>query len=317
MTQTRHPSVDRLLAAIRKSGEFPAMAKTVGLISSLTSSEATSSGALADTILQDYGLTQKVLRLVNTVAYAQYNEITTITRAVLLMGFERIRAIATGLLLFEHLQKQARTGPLVDTLNMSFFSAVLGRNIADNSGFADTEEAFICALFHRLGRLLVAFYLPEDYEVIQSAEDGKQDLRAREVLGLTFQEMGVAVADELGLPQKLSDSMVRVPGSESRRVLSPGERLGCVATLANDITDVLKVKLETIYRALGVGKTRVFFLLKDPSTSVAWFRFGFGQSAGEMKPWFEIPIRGAEDLFSLSFTHQKSGEKAGRASGRR
>jgi len=60
MTQNRHPSVDRLLAAIRKSGEFPAMAKTVGLISSLTSSEATSSGALADTILQHYGLTQKV-----------------------------------------------------------------------------------------------------------------------------------------------------------------------------------------------------------------------------------------------------------------
>jgi sugar/nucleoside kinase (ribokinase family)/HD-like signal output (HDOD) protein len=435
MTQNRHPSVDRLLAAIRKSGEFPAMAKTVGLISSLTSSEATSSGALADTILQDYGLTQKVLRLVNTVAYAQYDEITTVTRAVLLMGFERIRAIATGLLLFEHLQKQARTESLVNTLNMSFFSAVLGRNIADNSGFADTEEAFICALFHRLGRLLVAFYLPEDYEVIQSAEDGKQDLKAREVLGLTFQEMGVAVADELGLPQKLSDSMVRVPGSESRRVLSPGERLGCVATLANDITDVLsapddprkkcaeidrllasygsqititwkvddliaksvkelkesstafklelpgsrfmwgigewsvaslvspgasaagladassagalvpeigsdesgtpakelpetiltkglheitsllvsdytlddvlKVTLETIYRALGVGKTRVFFLLKDPSTSVARFRFGFGQSTGEMKPWFEIPISGAEDLFSLSFTHQK------------
>src|SRR5665647_3256442 len=82
MTQNRHPSVDRLLAAIRKSGEFPAMAKTVGLISSLTSSEATSSGALADTILQDYGLTQKVLRLVNTVAYAQYDEITTVTRAV-------------------------------------------------------------------------------------------------------------------------------------------------------------------------------------------------------------------------------------------
>lgn len=125
MTQNRHPSVDRLLAAIRKSGEFPAMAKTVGLISSLTSSEATSSGALADTILQDYGLTQKVLRLVNTVAYAQYDEITTITRAVLLISFERIRAIATGLLLFEHLQKQARTEPLVDTLNMSFFSAVL------------------------------------------------------------------------------------------------------------------------------------------------------------------------------------------------
>jgi hypothetical protein len=71
------------------------------------------------------------------------------------------------------------------------------------------------------------------------------------------------------------------------------------------VDDVLKVALETIYRALGVGKTRVFFLLKDPSTSVARFRFGFGQSPSEMKSWFEIPIRGTEDLFSLSFTHQR------------
>jgi eukaryotic-like serine/threonine-protein kinase len=430
-------SVARLLAAIRKSGEFPAMAKTVGLISSLTSSEATSSGSLADTILQDYGLTQKVLRLVNTVAFAQYDEVTTITRAVLLMGFERIRSVATSLILFEHLQKQARTGPLVDALNMSFYSAILGRNIADNSGVADTEEAFICALFHRLGRLLVAFYLPEDYEAIRSVEENQQDAKAREVLGLTFQEMGMAVAAELGLPEKLSDSMIRVPGSDSRRTLTPNERLGCLATLSNDITDVLavpndpgkkkaeidrllgsykgqitlsgkvkvedliakslkelkessstfkldlpgsrfvsgigewrvativsagataaglaaassagalvsaegageaespaaelpetiltkglheitsllvgeytlddvlKVALETIYRALGPGRTRVFFLLKDPSAAVARFRFGFGHTTAEMRPWFEVPIRGAEDLISLSFTQQK------------
>ena len=155
----KHQSVERLLAAIRKSGEFPAMAKTVGPISSLTSSEATSSGPLADPILQDYGLTQKVLRPVNPVSFAQYDEVTTLTRAALLMGFERSRSIATSLVLFEHLQKQARTGPRVDALNMSFHSAILGRSIADNSGCADTEGAFICALFHRLGRLLVGFYL--------------------------------------------------------------------------------------------------------------------------------------------------------------
>jgi eukaryotic-like serine/threonine-protein kinase len=435
MDQTKHPSVVRLLAAIRKSGEFPAMAKTVGLIGSLTASEATSSGALADTVLQDYGLTQKVLRLVNTVGYAQYDEVTTITRAVLLMGFERIRSVATSLILFEHLQKQARTGVLADALNMSFYSAILGRNIAESSGATDAEEAFICTLFHRLGRLLVAFYLPADYEAIQAATEGSDDQKARAVLGLTFQETGIAIAAELSLPQKVTDSMVRVPGVEATRSAGPAERLGCLATLANDITDilavpddprkkraeidrlvgsyggaiplsikvddliakslkelkessstfkldlpgsrfmsgigewrvaslvspgasaagladassagalvselteeeaaesggelpetiltkglheitsllvgdytlddVLKVVLETIYRALGVGRTRVFFLLKDPANPVARFRFGFGQVASEMKPWFEVPIRGAEDLISLAFTDQK------------
>lgn len=370
----------------------------------------------------------------NTVAYSQYDEVTTITRAVLLMGFERIRSVATSLILFEHLQKQARIGSLADALNMSFYSAILGRNIASTSGAGDTEEAFICALFHRLGRLLVAFYLPEDYDAIQSETEGTDDQRARQVLGLTFQELGIAIAGELSLPQKVMDSMVRVPGAEASRSPAPAERLGCVATLANDITDVLavpddprkkraeidrligsykaqinlsvkvddliakslkelkessstfkldlpgsrfmsgigewrvaslvspgasaagladassagalvaelsgesgevacelpetiltkglheitsllvaeytlddvlKVVLETIYRALGVGRTRVFFLLKDPANPVARFRFGFGQTASELKGWFEVPIRGAEDLISLSLTHQK------------
>ncbi|HEY3381768.1 MAG TPA: HDOD domain-containing protein [Vicinamibacterales bacterium] len=436
MDQPPPPAVERLLAAIRKSGDFPAMARSIGLISTLTASEATSSGLLADTILQDYGLTQKVLRLVNTAAFAQYDEVTTITRAVLLMGFDRVRSVATGLMLFEHLAKHARTANLADVMNMSFYSAVLSRNIAEDSGFADGEEAFISALFHKLGRILVAFYLPKEFAEIQAGEAGKEPATIRSVLGLSYEAMGIAVAQGLNLPAKLTESMVRVPGDASSRVLSPGERLGCLATLANDITevlaadadphfkqaeierlvgsyakvvkigkkmgdliarsvkelkessstfklelpgsrfiagfgemraksvvsaagraagfaeassagalvpdesedpsglvagpmqpetiltkglheitsllvaeytldDVLRVVLETIYRALGVERTRVYFLLKDPSLSVARFRFGFGQSATEMKGWFEIPISGSEDLFSLALTEQK------------
>ena len=76
---------------------------------------------------------------------------TTISRAVLLLGFERVRSVATGLILFEHLQAQAKTADLVDTLNMSFYSAILGRTIADGTGFADPEEAFISALFPQPG----------------------------------------------------------------------------------------------------------------------------------------------------------------------
>jgi hypothetical protein len=106
--EERPASVARLLRAIHYGGDFPAMAQTVDVINSMTSSESTSSEALAETILQDFGLTQKLLRHVNTLAYNQYGEVTTITRAVLLMGFDRIRTLATTLILFEHFPKQAR-----------------------------------------------------------------------------------------------------------------------------------------------------------------------------------------------------------------
>jgi len=71
------------------------------------------------------------------------------------------------------------------------------------------------------------------------------------------------------------------------------------------LDDILRVILETIYRALGVGRTRAFFLLKDPSATVARFRFGFGQSAPEMRAWTAVPLSGVDDVFSLVMRQYK------------
>ena len=71
------------------------------------------------------------------------------------------------------------------------------------------------------------------------------------------------------------------------------------------LDDVLRVILETIYRALGVGRTRAFFLLKDPSAAIARFRFGLGQSAADMRAWVEIPLSGVDDLFTLAMRQHK------------
>jgi HD-like signal output (HDOD) protein len=422
--------VQRLHDAINQHGEFPGMAKTLESISLLTASEGTSSVALADAILQDYGLTQKVLRMVNTVAYAQREPVTTVTRAVVLMGFERIRDVASGLLILEHLQKQARTAPLIDALGLSFFSASLARNLALDAGGFHAEEAFIAGLFHRLGKLLLAFYLPKDYERISWVEPAAQDAKAREVFGMTFSGLGTAIAQELNLPQNLIDVMQRITATDSRRLLTSSERLACLATLANDLSEVLasgyraprkratadrlldaygpefaiksslddlvaqtledfgdattgfgphvteaaflkrivewhvttvvadgtvassqtaspedevppepttvdlgtsaeavltrglveltnllgtdfelrsllEMMLETIYRGLGPGHVRVFLLLLDPAAGVARFRVGFGQAPGDAATWAEVPIKGSEDLFSLSLTQQK------------
>jgi HD-like signal output (HDOD) protein len=414
-------SVIRLLEAIQKSGEFPTMAYTVDVISSMTSSESTSSGALAEIILQDFGLTQKLLRLVNTLAYTQYGEVTTISRAVLLMGFDRVRSMATSLILFEHFRKQAGSTGLLNVLNKAFYGAVIGRTIAHDTGFVDGEEAFISTLFHRLGWILVAFYLPDEYAAIEAAPENDRDRVVTEVLGLSFDAIGTTVAGELKISPHLRESMMRVPRHDLNRVMSPCERLSCLAALSNSMVDVLttssdsntkrqeveqlmmsygrqikvpdnidtlisrtvrevkgsastfklkvvntplaaslaawglsekgvvgtqesesgaledesgengaahreapetvltkglhevtallmgdyafddvlRVVMETIYRALGVGHSEVLFLLKDPAAPVVRYRFGFGQKPDEAALWAEVHISGT-DLISQS-----------------
>src|SRR6185503_515726 len=177
---TTSPAVELILARLRESGDFPAMAKTVGSVSALTASEDTSISALAD----------KLLRLVNTLAYAQHGQVTTVSRAVLLMGFDRVRSVALGLMIFERLQASAKTPALVDALNMSFYSAILGRSIADETRIADKEETFITALFHNLGRTLVALYLPAEAKAIR-AEGEPQDAAVLRVLGMSYSSIGV------------------------------------------------------------------------------------------------------------------------------
>jgi HD-like signal output (HDOD) protein len=427
---TSSPAVELILARLRESGDFPAMAKTVGSVSALTSSEDTSISALADTVLQDYGLAQKLLRLVNTVAYAQHGQVTTVSRAVLLMGFDRVRTVATGLMLFEHLQAQAKSPALLDALNMSFYSAILGKSIAEQTGFADKEEAFISALFHNLGRTLVALYLPAEVKQIQADEGANPDAAVTRVLGMSYSSIGLGVAKAMNLPERLQQSLTRVTGSQVHPSMTEEEQLGCVATLSNGIADalathggarsrkqtidrllksygghfasldgrveqlivdaekelhehaktfrlnletsafasglsdwraetnagalgqvanvtesgglvesthadlsqaeepatvltqglhevttllvteftlddVLRVILETIYRALGVGRTRAFFLLKDPAAPRARFKFGMGQSAADMRTWMEVPLRGANDIFGLAMQQSR------------
>jgi len=71
------------------------------------------------------------------------------------------------------------------------------------------------------------------------------------------------------------------------------------------LDDVLRVILETIYRALGVSRTRAFFLLRDASLPKARFRFGMGQTPADLRTWMEVPLKGTQDLFVLALNQAR------------
>ena len=59
------------------------------------------------------------------------------------------------------------------------------------------------------------------------------------MFGSSFTAIGMGVAEALNLPQNLIDIMRRITATDSRRLLTLSERLAALATLANDITEVL------------------------------------------------------------------------------
>lgn len=243
MPTQKEETLSRLLSEIRHSPDFPAMTGTISLINKFKTAEISSVSEFANIILKDYALTSRLLKIVNSVGYSQFGEVTTISRAIVLLGFENIKNLALTLMLFEQFQKRDSGSGLMDTLMQSYYSGILAQNIAGETlNFADREEAFICSMLHAFGKIMVAFYLPaklDDIKICMNERKESEGAAAITVLGVSYEEIGMTVAKEWNLPKKIILSMHNLRGSEITKNPNEQERLNSIATLSNDIAFIL------------------------------------------------------------------------------
>jgi serine/threonine protein kinase len=240
----RQATIDFLLRRMRHKSDFPALSESVSAINKIANSETESIEKLSNTILKDFALTNKILRLVNSAYFrpAGGGSISTVSRAVIVLGFEAVRNIAITVLLFEHLNNKSNAQQLKEDFLRANLAGVLAKDISAVAKMRDLEQAFICALFHSLGRLLAQYYFPEESEEIRKIAEQKQcpeENAARQVLGLSFSELGIAIARQWGFPPLIVNSMRRLPSGQVAAPSQPEERLQVLSGLANELCDVI------------------------------------------------------------------------------
>lgn len=242
------PVLDFLLRRMRHKSDFPALSDAIGRIQRLTQSEHESVANLSNEILKDVALTQKLLRLVNTAQYRHTagGGIGTVSRAVTLIGFAGIRNLALSLVLLERMENKGHARRLREDYLRSLMAASLARELCTNP--REAEEAFLGALFHHLGRSLTEFYFPEEAEAVRRlvspAEDGQpaigEEAASAQVLGMSYEALGLGVARQWGLPASLQRAMHRPAGEAPQRLLAdPTERQRWIARASNDMADLI------------------------------------------------------------------------------
>jgi serine/threonine protein kinase len=266
------PVLDFLLRRMRHKSDFPALSDAIGRIQRLTQSEHESLANLSNEILKDVALTQKLLRLVNTAAYRYTGGggISTVSRAVALIGFAGIRNLALSLVLLERMENKGHAQRLREDFLRSLMAASLARELCLNP--RDAEEAFLGAMFHHLGRTLTEFYFPEEAEAVRrlaSPADDQPGLSeaaaSTQVLGMSYEGLGLGVARQWGLPESLQRAMRRPIGEAPAKLIEDGaERQRWLARAANDMADLilntpperaharLKAMAQRHARALGI-----------------------------------------------------------------
>lgn len=229
-----------LLERFRHEQDFPALSESVVTINRIVSSEWESIASLSNAILKDFALTNKLLRLVNSAAYIHYGggNISTVSRAVAILGFDGVKSIALTLILLDHLQSRNDAAHLKNEFLHALFSGALAREVSERTFARCAEEAFVCAMFHHLGRLLAMLYLPEEEEQIRRlvADQGlDEEAAARQVLGLSLFELGSAVARDWRFPEQIVHSMEILPPGPMQLPEANQDKLRMLAVFADEL----------------------------------------------------------------------------------
>ena len=239
---TAQSTIEFLMRRMQHKSDFPALSDSVSAINRLTSSDKESINKLSNTILKDYGLTNKIMRLVNSAFYRQSGagNISTISRAVIVLGFDAVRNIAITVLLFEHLQDKANARELKEAFLRANLAGTLARDASKKFMAREAEEGFICALFHSLGRLLAQYYFPEEVAEVRKVmvkQNCTEDLATTRVLGLNYSDLGIGIAKYWGFPAQIVTCMRPLDKGPVAAPTNPTEKLRMLAGFANELCD--------------------------------------------------------------------------------
>ena len=245
-------TLEFLLRRMRHRSDFPAMADSVARIQRMTQSDNESLTTLSNEILKDVALTNKLLRLVNTVqfSHAGGGHISTVSRAVALVGFGGIRNLALSLVLLERMENKHHAQRLKEEFLRALMAGSLARELCLVP--RENEESFLATMFQGLGRLLAEFYLPEEAQQVrrvvrpergmgeQAAPPMSEAAASAQVLGLSYESLGLGVARQWGFPDSLQRSMQRPDGDAPARLVEHStDRMRWLGRASNDVADVI------------------------------------------------------------------------------
>ncbi len=206
---------DRLLQKIGAETDLPALGSSVSRVVQMASSDDEAVKNLAHFILSDVALTQKILRISNTVCYrtAAGTPVTTVSKAIFLLGFDTVKTSALAMLLVDGLSsKNAKS--VRSELSQALCASIVGREMARRSHFKDAEEAAIASLFKNIGRLLVASHDHELYDKIGKLVEAGSHTPAQasmQVLGCSYDLLAEAVLREWNIPETIVQALTPPP----------------------------------------------------------------------------------------------------------
>lgn len=180
-------------------------------ISRLLDDPNSSAADIARVVAADPSFTVRLLRVANSPIYKTAQAVSTVSRAVTVIGMAQIANLALSMSVASSFEGLPNS--LVSPANFwrhSLYCALAARHLAKVMGRCDSGALFTAGLLHDIGELVIFNRLPEQARealmlVLDSGDELPVHQAEQQVLGFDHAEVGAEMARQWHLPTLLEE----------------------------------------------------------------------------------------------------------------
>lgn len=197
----------RIESVVNRISELPTLPFMYKRIAALTDNPRTNAADMAKVISEDQVLTGKLLKLVNSPFYGFSQKISTVTRAVVIIGINALKNLVLSTSVISTFKgKRSKFFDHERFWEHSYGVALTSKIIARHARLKNLEEVFVAGILHDIGKLVHSLYLGDDFKKVMEVANIQNVLISKaekDVLGFSHADTGYMLLRRWKLPVKI------------------------------------------------------------------------------------------------------------------
>jgi len=193
-------NVENLQQFIKRQTNLSTTPAMLGRILSLVNDESTTPDDLHHLISHDQAMAQRVMRVSNSAFFGHSGQVKDIPQAIMLLGFDRVKAIAIGMTAI-NVFPATTSFHLQNLWIHGYETAFLAQTISKAGALSRADECFVGGLLHDIGRVVFYLFDHNRFSQLGIADDLLE--REQDLFGCTHAEAGAWMGESIGLPGEI------------------------------------------------------------------------------------------------------------------
>lgn len=300
---------------INKEINLPSPPAVAVQILSTVQNENSDFNKLTRIIAADPALTGKMLQIANSGFYALPKKVTSIDRALTVLGTNIIKNIALSFVITTDMRTCKNSKFDINKhWRHSVTTAVAAELLTQQLG-QHNEDIFVTALLHNIGMPIISAQRNEEYsQIFKTTELTSDEVINKELqtFGFDHQQVGALLIKHWGLPERIAEPIRyhHRPDSAPYKfkptayIISFAERIAAIYT-GTECAVKVRVLQSDLFKHFSLDENVVRFLLDQVAEKSIEILKTFEIEPGDMRPYSQLLQEANEELGKLNLSYEQ------------